>query len=190
MTSHRCVWMFGVLALAACSKEEAPVVAPKPNPALIRELAAAKDPTFKMARAVTSGKPGADVDLKYDMLSKPQAGVPTEVKLAIINGAPSDRLTFRITGMEGLTLAGPLEGTVDKPTNGQIIDHSFSLLPDRTGIYYATVTVMKETAGSQMGRTFSVPLLVGDVEGSQKPATAPAKDAKGQAIESMKAKES
>lgn len=176
--------------LTGCSKDpEEPIVTPTPKPALQRELAALKDPTLKMARAVTSGKPGAAVDLKYDMGSKPEAGVPTEVKLALIPSASADRLTYKITGMEGLTLAGSLEGTIDKPESGKAYEHAFSLLPDHTGIFYATVTVMMESAGSQMGRTFSVPLLVGTVSAEQKPKPAPPKDAKGQPIEPMKAQE-
>ena len=190
MTAKHCLAVLPLLVLAACSKEPEPaIVAPSPNAALARELAAAKDPTLKMARAVKTTKPGANVELKYEFASKPEPGVATEVKLAIIAGGSADRLTYKITGMEGLTLAGPLEGSVEQPTRGQIIDHTFSLLPDRTGIYYATVTVMTETAGSQMGRTFSVPLLVGDIEAAQKPAVRPQTDAKGQPIEPMKAEE-
>jgi hypothetical protein len=189
MTLYPSVLVLGALLIAGCSKDsEETISAPRPNPALERALAEAKDPTSKMARAV-SGKPGANVDLKYDILSKPEPGVPSEVKLAIVNGVSADRLTYKISGMDGLTLAGTLEGSVDKPTKGQIIDHTFSLLPDKSGIYYATVTVMVENAGSQMGRTFSVPLLVGDVQATQKPAVAPQKDAKGQAIQPMKAEE-
>jgi hypothetical protein len=190
MTSKHPVFWLALLVVAGCSKEsQEDIVAPKPNPALARELAAAKDPTLRMARAVTAGKPGADVDVKYDILSKPEPGVPSEVKLAIITGAPAERLTYKITGMPGLTLAGTLEGTVSKVTAGQVIDSSFSLLPDAPGIYYASVTVMTLNAGSEMGRTFSVPLLVGDVAAAQKPAVPPKQDAKGQAIEPMKAEE-
>lgn len=188
MNKH-CVLLTGLLLLVACSKEpEQPIAAPQPKPGPQAELAA-KDPTIKMARAVATGKPGAAVDLKYDLGSKPEAGVATEVKIALIPSAPADRLTYKITGMEGLTLAGNLEGSVEKPESGKVYEHSFSLLPDRTGIFYATVTVMTESAGSQMGRTFSVPLLVGAVVAEQKPTPAPAKDAKGQPIESMKAEE-
>lgn len=189
MKTHCVLWL-SLLLVAACSKEpEQPIAAPKPKEALQRELAALKDPTTKMARAVTSGKTGAAVDMKYDMGSKPEPGVATEVKLALIPSAPADRLTYKITGMEGLTLAGSLEGSIDKPQAGKAYEHAFSLLADRTGIFYATVTVMMETAGSQMGRTFSVPLLVGAVTAEQKPTKAPPKDAKGQPIESMKAQE-
>ena len=56
-------------------------------------------------------------------------------------------------------------------------------------VYYATVTVMLENAASQMGRTFSVPLLVGETQASQKPTAPPATDATGQPVESMQAEE-
>jgi hypothetical protein len=181
--------VLALLALAACSGDtKEPVVTPKANPAVQRELDAAKDPTSKMARAV-SGKPGAAVDVKYDIATKPEAGVATEVKLAIIPRTSAERMTYKIAGMEGLTVAGTLEVSVDKPEAGKVYEHAFSLLPDRTGIFYASVTVMLESAGSQMGRTFSVPLLVGETQASEKPTVPPATDATGQPIESMRAEE-
>ncbi|HKQ81766.1 MAG TPA: hypothetical protein VJS42_06195, partial [Steroidobacteraceae bacterium] len=60
MRSTKCAFLLGLLMLTGCSKDpEEPIVTPTPKPALQRELAALKDPTLKMARAVTSGKPGA-----------------------------------------------------------------------------------------------------------------------------------
>jgi hypothetical protein len=189
MSKHVVLWL-SLVVMAACTKEsEAPVVASQPNPALKREIAEIKDPTMKMARAVTTGKTGASVDLKYDFSRKPEAGVATEVKLAIIPNVAADRLSYKISGMEGLTLAGTLEGNIDKPESGKVYDHSFSLLPERSGIYYATVTIVMESGEAQMGRTFSVPLLVGNVTSAQKAASPPQKDAAGEPIESMKAEE-
>src|ERR1044071_4496003 len=46
--------------------------APPPKP---------EDPTARMARAVGEDKPGAAVSIKYDLSSRPQVGVPLEVKV-------------------------------------------------------------------------------------------------------------
>jgi hypothetical protein len=186
--------VFGVLAtvvLSACSDEPEMVEAPQPNPALKRELDALKDPTIKMARAVSSGKPGAAVDLKYEFAGKPEAGMPVEVKLALIPSAPAERMEIRITGMEGLTLAGELDKSIPGVKRGEAYEHTFSLMPSQNGMYYTSVTVITASAGSQMSRTFSIPLAVGATPVASQKATTPAQtDASGQPIQPMKAVES
>jgi hypothetical protein len=54
-------------------------------------------------------------------------------------------------------------------------------------MFYITVSVSTQIAGSTVGRTFSIPLVVGQPIAQQK--AAPAKDAKGEAIEPMPAQE-
>jgi hypothetical protein len=191
MTHRVCALFISMLVLYGCGEApEDQVVEPKPSAALQREVAALQDPTLKMARAVGSGKPGAAVELKYDILVKPEPGVATEVNLALIPSASADAMTLKISAMDGITLAGQLESRIEKPQSGKPYEHRFSLLPDQAGIYYATVTVMMEFGDSQMGRTFSIPLLVGSVQQAQKPVAVPPKDATGQAVQSMRAEES
>lgn len=189
---HLLVGLIAAAVLSGCGGEDevAATPTPQPNPALQRELNALKDPTIKMARAVSPGKPGAAVDLKYDFTAKPEVGTPAEVKLALIPSAPADRLDIKITGMDGLTLAGALEKSFDSPKSGEIYEHTFSLMPNQNGLYYASVTATMETAGSQMSRTFSIPLAVGDAQVNQKPQVAPKTDATGQNVQPMKAEES
>lgn len=191
-SSKLVVGLMTAAMLSACGEEPEVVAspAPQPNPALKRELEAAKDPTLKMARAVSPGKPGAAVDLKYEFGTKPEVGTPAEVTLAIVPSAPAERMDIKITGMEGLTLAGELDKSVPSPKRGELYEHRFSLLPNQAGMYYASVTVTTETAGSQMARTFSIPLAVGDVNSMQKAQVPPPTDATGKPIESMKAEES
>ena len=101
-----------------------------------------------------------------------------------------DALNATISGMEGITLAGQLTPSYDQVEAGKAYKNTFSLLPDRTGVYYLTVSVSTQIGGVTMGRTFSIPLVVGDLQSQQKAVANPAKDASGQAIESMKAAES
>jgi hypothetical protein len=54
-------------------------------------------------------------------------------------------------------------------------------------MYYITVSVTTQIAGSSVGRTFSIPFLVGQPVAQQK--ATPAKDEKGEAIQPMQAEE-
>ena len=187
------VFLSSAVALAACNSEpEAEVAAsaataPAEKPAASTATAPA-DPSMKMARAVGDGKPGAAVDIRYEIAAKPQVGAPTEVQLALVPNSGVEALDATISGMEGITIAGDLKPHFENVEAGKPYQHSFSLLPDRTGVYYITVAVTTTMGGATVGRTFSIPFVVGSPEQNQK--AAPAKDASGQAVESMKAVES
>ena len=141
-----------------------------------------------MARAVGNAKTGAAVDIKYEFLAKPAVGTPTEVEVAFIPNVGVDALDATISGMEGVTLAGELTANFAKVESGKPYTHTFSLLPDRMGVFYITVAVNTQIGGSTLGRTFSIPFVVGNPPAQKK--AAPAKDASGEAIEPMKAQES
>jgi hypothetical protein len=180
--------------LSACGSEPEPdaaadaaTAAAKPAPTLPKP-APSEDPTAKMARAVGNAKVGAAVDIKYEFLAKPAVGTPTEVEVAFIPNVGVDAMDATISGMEGLTLAGDLTASFAKVESGKPYTHTVSLLPDRMGVFYITVAVNTQIGGSTLGKTFSIPLVVGNPPAQKK--AAPAKDASGEAIEPMKAQES
>lgn len=179
-----------LIAIAGCSSEPEPEAqqAAAPAPAPQSAAHAADDPVAKMAKAVGGGKPGAAVDLRYEMQAKPEVGKPTEVQIALVPNAGVESLTATISGMDGVTVSGDLEVTFSPVEQGKPYTHTFTMLPDRAGVYYLTVSVSSQIGGASMGRTFSIPLVVGQVQAQQKPL--PPQDSTGQAIESMKAEES
>lgn len=146
------------------------------------------DPTQTMARAVGSGKPGAAVDIKYEFLSRPAVGKPVEVELALIPNIGVASLDITVGGMEGITLAGNLTASFADVQAGQPYKHQFSLLADRPGVFYLTVAATTQIGGASMGRTFSIPFVIGTPPPQEKPA-APPKDATGQPIHVMPAQE-
>ena len=178
-----------LLLIGACSSDSEPKAAgappPKPSAAPAR---APVDELATMAKAVSDGKPGAAVTIRYDFSGKPTAGAPTELQIAFIPNAGVDALEATLTGMEGITLAGPLTASFNEVESGRPYRHTVSVLPDHTGVFYITVSVNTQIAGSSLARTFSIPFVVGQVPQQQK--TEPARDAKGEAIETMPAQES
>lgn len=183
-----CVPMAGcLLVLGACSSDPGPAAAappPTPKPAV---TAVASDDTTRMAKAVGDGKPGAAVAIRYEFSGKPAAGTPIELEVAFIPNAGVDSLEATLSGMQGITLSGPLTASFSDVESGKPYRHRLSVLPDRAGVFYIAVSVNTQIAGSSLGRTFSIPFVVGQVPVQQK--TAPARDAKGEAIEPMKAQE-
>lgn len=157
-----------------------------------RRNAGLDEATARMARAVGAAKPGAAVDIRYEILSKPAVGVPVVMEIVLVPSAGVDSLDAKIGGMDGITLAGDLSVRFDKVEAGKPYRHTVSLLPDRTGIFYITVTATTQIHGQGLARTFSIPFAVGDVVAQQKaqPSTRQVtRDATGEAIESMPAQE-
>lgn len=180
--------MTGLMLLGACSSEPEPEAAAPPPVTKPTVAAAPADETASFAKAVGDGKPGAAVTIRYEFSGKPTAGTPTELDVAFIPNAGVDSLEAKLTGMEGITLAGQLTASFNGVEAGKPYHHKLSVLPDHTGVFYITVSVNTKIAGSSLGRTFSIPFVVGQVPAQQKPA--PVRDEKGEVIEPMPAQES
>lgn len=185
-----CVPMAGLMLLAACGSDPEPEAAAPPPPPkpTVAAPAPPADETASFAKAVGDGKPGAAVNIRYEFASKPAVGTPTDVDVAFIPSVGVDSLEATLAGMDGITLAGNLQVSFSAVEAGKPYRHKVSVLPDRTGVFYITVAVTTQIAGSSVGRTFSIPFVVGQPPAQQKPA--PAKDEKGEAIEPMPAQES
>lgn len=177
-----------VLASLGCSSEPQPEATAQSTVPKTVATPATKpdDPIAKMARAVGDGKPGAAVELHYDFATKPEVGVPTEIQIALVPRAGATSLEATIAGMDGVTVAGDLRPRFDNVESGKTYEHTISLLPERAGVYYITVAVTTTLNGAPIGRTFSIPFVVGTQAAAQRKADPP-QDASGQAIESMKA---
>ena len=173
------------LALAACGSE------PDPDPAAAAPKPATKapppDPLERMAQAVGNGKPGAAVLIRYDFGSKPAVGTPTELQLAFIPQAGVDSMEIVISGMEGVTLSGPLTATFAEVVPSKPYKHTVTVLPDRAGVFYLSVVATTQIGNQNLSRTFSVPFAVGNVAAKQKEP--PQTDAAGEAVQPSKAQE-
>jgi len=196
-TSLAIVALGAVLTLMGCSNKSdekaAAVLAPnKAKPAAGVSGAGKAPPVLddesRLANAVVSGKTSAPVDLKYDLAAKPDVGQPFEIELAFLPRLPADTLDVVVTGMPGLTLVG--NGTVkfDAVQAGTTYTQKVLVQADAAGTYYVSVIAKMITQVQTEVRTFSVPVVVGTLPAvAAKPE--PQKDATGQAIESMPAKE-
>jgi hypothetical protein len=142
----------------------------------------------RLANAVVSGKTSAPVDLKYDLAVKPDVGLPFEIELDFLPRLPADALDVEVSGMPGLTLVGSGAVRFDNVEAGATYTQKVLVQADATGTFYVSVIAKMITKVQTEVRTFSVPVVVGTAPAVvSKPA--PQRDASGQAIESMPAKE-
>jgi hypothetical protein len=182
------------MILSACGSDESPPAAASTTdvakPAAPKPVTpAVADGTEKMARAVGNGKPGAAVDIKYEFASKPEVGKPVQLEVALIPSAGVDSLEATFSGMEGITLAGPLTASVTSAKAGEPFKHSLSVLANQNGVFYITVSVNTQISGATLGRTFSIPFVAGNLAAVQQKPQTTTTDGAGQPVKPMKAKE-
>jgi len=177
------------LLLSACGSDEAATEAPVAAAPATGGVANQADPVSRMARAVSPGKTGAGVDLRYEILAKPVVGTPFEVEIALVATSNAETVEVAIAGMPGLTVTNNQVPVVTGVAAGATNIHRFTALADQAGVYYVSVAVTTQLAGVTQARTFSIPVLLGDVQAARKATAEPRTDATGQAIESMPAQE-
>jgi len=191
-----CAWAtvsFAALALAGCGSKDEPAAtattaAPAADaPAESTPQRAGLPEDQKLANAVVTAKTAAAVDLKYDILSKPAVGTPFEVEMVFLPRVAADVLEVEVTGIPGLALVSGGASRFEPVNPGD--RHSMRVLvrADGPGVYYVGVAAKMSTPVQTDARTFSVPVVVGDVRAAEKPA--PETDASGQPVESMPAAE-
>jgi hypothetical protein len=121
-------------------------------------------PPEDMVAAVSAGKGGPPVGLKFELRASPQAGQPLELDFAILPDAQSiERINARFQGSDGLDLVdGGDLAAVDKPAQGSIIRHVVRVLPKQDGIFTVTAAVSVDLASDSITRTFTIPIIVGE----------------------------
>ena len=142
----------------------------------------------KLASAVVTGKSSAPVDLKYDIPAKPAVGEPFEVELTFLPRLGADSLDVEISAVEGLALVGGDAVSFENVQAGERYTTKVLAQSDVAGMYYIGVSAKMTTKVQSEVRGFSVPIVVGMVTAAEKPE--PARDAAGEAVESMPAVES
>jgi hypothetical protein len=183
-------------ALYGCGSDDEAAKATQAVTPVVRE-AKPVDPTEKMARAVASGKTGAAVELKYDVLSKPEPGKPIEIDLAFIPSTVADTLVVNVTATPGLEVVANETANFGLLKIGEVAHHKITVRAERADVVYLTVVVTLNAVGVNSVRTFAIPLIVSDPNAPDAPASASVvtqaqmkTDATGQKIQSMPAQES
>ena len=117
-----------------------------------------------MVAAVSAGKGGPPVGLKFELRSPPQAGQLLDLDFAILPDAQSiERINAKFQGSDGLELVdGGDLAAVDKPAQGSVIRHVVRVLAKQDGIYTVTAAVSVDLASDSITRTFTIPVIVGE----------------------------
>jgi hypothetical protein len=121
-------------------------------------------PPSVMVAAVSAGKAGPPVSLKFELRQPPQSGQAVDVDIAVLADAPAiNRISGKFQVGEGLEFVeGEQLGPVDKPAAGSVIRHVVRIIPKQDGIFTLGATVSVDLADGSLTRVFSIPLIVGN----------------------------
>jgi hypothetical protein len=116
-----------------------------------------------MVAAVSLGKAGPPVELKFELREAPEVGHPLDVDLALLPDSPGlEHVYAKFQAGEGLELVDGGElATADKPPQGVPIRHTVRVLPKRDGIFTLNATVGVDSETESLTRTFSIPVIAG-----------------------------
>jgi len=157
------------------------------QPEVATPPASADEKHARLASAVVDSKTTAPVDMKYDVLSKPALGQPFEVELTFDTSLPADRLETEITEAPGLTIVGEMSASFAPVEGGKSYSRKVLVTGDNPGLFYIGVVARMSTKVQTETRAFAIPVVIGDPPSAQK--ATPAKDASGQAVQSIPAQE-
>lgn len=163
--------------------------APPANQAAPDAAAAAAEATKGMVAGVTNpAKPGAPVEVKFEIKDRPGPGKPLPIELAFIPLQDSDYLRVTFIATDGLTVQqSPTMPEYRDVDAGAVYRHTLTVVPREDGVYYASVIVVMELQNGAEARSFSIPVIVGAPDGAAATKPQPPTDATGQPIESMPA---
>ncbi|MGH8232144.1 MAG: hypothetical protein ACRESY_10005 [Steroidobacteraceae bacterium] len=125
-----------------------------------------------MVTAVNSAHSNTPISMKFRLSTRPVVGTPVQVEIALIPSADAsiNRIHASFQPGDGLQLPGDHNIDVDDPAAGAVIEQEVSVVPQQTGVLNLNATVMVDTDGGSLARSYSIPLVVSD---STSPAHSP-----------------
>jgi hypothetical protein len=115
-----------------------------------------------MVSAVSAAGGKAPVDVKFELMQRPEVGQSASIAFAFIPVAPLERLYARFQSDDSLeVVSGSETGQFARPTVGEPVRHMLVVRPKRDGVFSVQVTVLMDSETESLSRIFSVPLVAG-----------------------------
>jgi hypothetical protein len=115
-----------------------------------------------MVRAVHSGPGEPPIDLRFELMQRPEVGKPVDISLALIPTVALERVYARFQVSDGLELVkGSHTEQIGRPVADQPIAHTVTVVPRRDGIFTVMAVVLTDSTTESVSRNFTIPLIAG-----------------------------
>ena len=131
------------------------------------------DPLAGLNSAVTGSSGTLPVDLRFELLDRPQPGKPGKIRLVFVPAIDLYAIHAVIKPSAGMEMADGADVKFDAPKKDELKDYQFAVTPSSTGIYLVNVdvTVTRDTGDTVFN--FSLPVPVPDGPDVPEANTAP-----------------
>lgn len=131
------------------------------------------DPLAGLNSAVTGSSGTLPVDLRFQLLDRPQPGKPAKIRLVFVPAIDLYAIHAVIKPGAGMAMADGADLKFDAPKKDELKDYQFAVTPSSTGIYLVNVdvTVTRDTGDTVFN--FSVPVPVPDAPDVNSAPSAP-----------------
>lgn len=131
---------------------------------------AAVDP--EMVAAVSSAHSNTPISMRFALSARPVIGTPVTVRLALVTASDVAIGHIRASFQpgDGLQLLTERNLDISDPGAGAVIEQELSVVPQQAGVLSLNATVVVDTDGGSLARSYSIPLIAGD---NPAPARAP-----------------
>ena len=144
-------------AASATTAIHKPKSAQTPKPGPTRE-----EQTAGMVLAASPSRSAAVGELKFDIHSRPLAGVPLNIDMALLPAIDSPTLTLQLSGSDGLAItAGDESQSFADVSRFNVYRKSATVTPAAEGVYFLTVVATFKNADSADVRNYSIPIIAG-----------------------------
>jgi hypothetical protein len=120
-----------------------------------------EEQTAGMVLAAAALRSADIADLKFDIDSRPQAGLPFNVELALLPTTESPAVTLELSGSDGLTLATEdATANFTDVTRTHVYRKSVVANAAAEGVYFLSVVATFKNADFTDSRSFTIPIIV------------------------------
>jgi hypothetical protein len=164
MISGALVLIAGACALTACgpSAEEQAAKAQQAQTKKVVKKQQPVDPLAGMSSAVTGTKGTLPLEVRFELLERPEPHKPAKVRLAFMPSMDLMAMHAVVKAAPGLQIADDAQIKFDAVKTGEIKELQFVATPSEVGILLANidVTVTRDTGDTTFN--FSIPIPVPD----------------------------
>lgn len=150
--------------LSACAGEQGDASGSSPTKKASRAEPSGSDQVAQMVAAVPSSVAASLVDLRFELATRPVAGQPLDVSVALVPSVDNLRsVSVVFQSSEAVEVRSGAEfGFDEAPKVGKAHFHTVSVVPKRDGVSYLSAVVLVDQEGMSIARSYAIPMIVGD----------------------------
>ena len=118
----------------------------------------------ELVTAVSSAHSNTPIAMKFGLAERPAIGAPLKVTVALIPAVDAGirHIHASFQPGDGLLLQSDRTLDISDPGPGTVIEQELSVVPQQSGVLSLGATIVVDTDGGSLARSYAIPLIVRD----------------------------